>query len=191
MKRFRGALLKALIGMVGALLSGSLVSCDLFGCPAVPALCGTPEASEPPDITVSPTSGLMTTEAGATDSFTVVLDSEPAADVTIGLSSSDLTEGTVSLTSLSFTSLSWSTAQTVTVTGVDDAIADGNQSYTIVIAPINSTDVSYNGLNPEDVSASNSDNDSPGITVSPAGGLVTSESGATDSFTVVLDLSFL
>ena len=47
----------------------------------------------PPGITVTPTSGLITTEVGGTDSFTVVLDAEPTADVTIGISSSDLTEG--------------------------------------------------------------------------------------------------
>ena len=47
-------------------------------------------------ITVSPTSGLVTTEAGGTATFTVVLTSQPTADVTIGLTSSDTTEGTVS-----------------------------------------------------------------------------------------------
>ena len=47
-------------------------------------------------ITVSPTSGLVTTEAGGTATFTVKLNTAPTADVTIGLTSSDLTEGTVS-----------------------------------------------------------------------------------------------
>ena len=37
-------------------------------------------------ITVSPTSGLVTTEAGGTATFTVVLDTQPTANVTIGLS---------------------------------------------------------------------------------------------------------
>ena len=47
-------------------------------------------------ITVTPISGLTTTEAGGTATFTVVLTTQPTADVTIGLSSSDTTEGTVS-----------------------------------------------------------------------------------------------
>ena len=72
-------------------------------------------------ITVTPTSGLTTTEAGGTATFTVVLTSRPVADVTIGLSSSDTTEGTVSPSSLTFTSANWNIPQTVTVTGVDDA----------------------------------------------------------------------
>ena len=46
-------------------------------------------------ITVSPISGLTTTEAGGTATFTVVLNTQPTANVTIGLSSSDTTEGTV------------------------------------------------------------------------------------------------
>ena len=54
--------------------------------------------------------------------------------MTIALSSSDTTEGTVSPTSLTFTSANWNMAQTVTVTGVDDAIVDGNVAYTIVTA---------------------------------------------------------
>ena len=36
-------------------------------------------------ITVTPTSGLTTTEAGGTATFTVVLTAQPTADVTIGL----------------------------------------------------------------------------------------------------------
>ena len=44
-------------------------------------------------ITVTPTSGLTTTEAGGTATFTVVLNSQPTADVTIGLSSSDVDGG--------------------------------------------------------------------------------------------------
>src|SRR5262249_50706759 len=96
--------------------------------------------------TVTPTAGLVTTEAGGTATFTVKLNSQPSASVTVGLSSSDLTEGTVSPASLTFTNANWSTAQTVTVTGVDDAMVDGNIAYTIVTAAATSTDTGYNGL---------------------------------------------
>ena len=54
-------------------------------------------------ITVTPTSGLVTTEAGGTASFSVVLDTQPTATVTIPVSSNDTTEGTVSVPSLTFT----------------------------------------------------------------------------------------
>ncbi len=138
-------------------------------------------------ITVDPTSGLVTTEAGGTATFTVVLDSQPTADVTIALSSSDTTEGTVSPASLTFTAANWSAAQTVTVTGVDDDVADGDIAYSIVTATAVSADATYSGINPDDVSVTNSDDDAAGITVDPTSGLVTTEAGGTATFTVVLD----
>lgn len=138
-------------------------------------------------ITVTPTTGLSTSEAGGTAQFTVVLVSEPTASVTIGLSSNNLAEGTVAPPSLVFTIGNWSTAQTVTITGVDDAAADGAIAYTIATAAATSGDTNYNGMNADDVSVSNSDNETAGITVSPTSGLVTTEAAGTAQFTVVLD----
>ncbi|MEG4067151.1 DUF4347 domain-containing protein [Microcoleus sp. Pol11C2] len=92
-------------------------------------------------ISVNPDSGLSTTEAGGTATFTVQLNSEPTANVTVGLSSSNVTEGTVSTPSLTFTPANWSAPQTVTVTGVDDNIADSPQTYTIFTEAAVSTDV--------------------------------------------------
>src|SRR6266850_6011181 len=140
-----------------------------------------------PGISVNPTSGLTTTEAGGTATFTVVLDSPPSANVTIGLSSNDLTEGTVAPASLTFTPGNWSTAQTVTATGMSDFVADGNVPYTIVTAAAASADGSYNGINGSDVGVTNTDNDTAGISVSPTSGLTTTEAGGTATFTVVLD----
>src|SRR2546430_998290 len=137
-------------------------------------------------ITVTPTSGLTTTEGGGTATFTVVLTSQPTANVAIGLSSSDLTEGTVAPASLTFTSGNWNTAQTVTVTGVDDFGADGAVAYTIVTAAAISTDPGYSGRNASDVGVTNTDDDVAGITVIPTSGLTTTEGGGTATFTVVL-----
>ena len=108
-------------------------------------------------VTVTPTSGLTTTEASGTASFTVRLDAAPTANVTIALASSDTTEGTVSAGSLTFTTANWNVAQTVTVTGVDDALADGNIGYTIVTGTAASTDANYNGMAVANVSVTNSD----------------------------------
>ena len=77
------------------------------------------------------TSALVTTEAGGTATFSVRPRTQPTAYVTIGLSSSDTTEGTVSPASLTFTPENWNTSQIVTVTGVNDAIFDGDVAYTI------------------------------------------------------------
>jgi len=114
-------------------------------------------------ITVTPTSGLVTTEVGGTATFTVVLNNAPTANVTVPLSSSDTTEGTVSPTSLVFTTANWNVPQTVTVTGVNDTIDDGDIAYTIITGPATSTDPIYSGDNAPDVSVTNIDDDAAGI----------------------------
>jgi len=140
--------------------------------------------------TVTPTSGLTVTEAtggGNTTTFTIKLTSQPTADVTIGLSSNDTSEGTVSPSSLTFTGLNWNTNQTVSITGIDDFVKDGNILFTIVTAAATSGDSNYNLLNPADVTVSNIDNDVAGINVSPTSGLVTAEDGTTANFSIVLN----
>jgi uncharacterized repeat protein (TIGR01451 family) len=138
-------------------------------------------------IIVTPTSGLTTTEAGATATFTIQLASQPTADVTIALSSSDTTEGTISPSSVTFTAANFATPQTITITGVDDLVVDGSVAYTIVTAAATSADANYSGLNAADVSVSNSDNDVAGITVTPTSGLTTTEAGGTATFTIRLN----
>jgi len=140
-------------------------------------------------ITVYPTRGLVTTEAGGTDSFTVVLDFKPEADVTIGIYCNDPTEGIADTLSLTFTSDNWDIPQKVTVTGVDDVLYDGNQVCKIVTDPAVSSDSNFSGLDADDVYFTNVDDKSPGITVNPTSGLATTESGGTDSFVVVLNTS--
>ena len=83
-------------------------------------------------ISVTPTAGLSTTENGGTATFNVVLTNVPTANVTIGLSSSDTSEGTISTNSVTFTPANFSTPQTVTVTGVDDLFVDGPVPFTII-----------------------------------------------------------
>lgn len=112
-----------------------------------------------PGITVVPTSGLITTEYGGQAWFSVVLNTQPQADVTVQVQSTDATEGQVSVSQVAFTSGNWSTAQVVTVIGVDDPIRDGNIQYTIQVGAAASQDPVYNGLDPDDVSVTNRDNE--------------------------------
>ena len=137
-------------------------------------------------ITVNPTTGLVTTETGGPATFTIVLTSEPTANVSVGVSSSDLTEGTVSPASVTFMNANWNTPQTVTVTGVNDAVDEGNVAYSIVTAQATSTDALYATINPADVAVTNTDDDTAGITVNPTSGLVTTEAGGQATFTIVL-----
>ena len=135
-------------------------------------------------VTVSPISG-NTSEDATTATFTVVLTSQPSNDVTIPITSGDTSEGTVAPASLTFTAANWDTAQTVTVTGVNDDAVDGDITYTVSVEAATSADPNYNSLDPADVSVTNTDNDSAGVTVSPISGN-TSEDATTATFTVVL-----
>lgn len=94
-------------------------------------------------ITVAPLSGLVTTEVGGQAQFTLVLDSEPTHDVTIDVESTDPGEGNVSPSTVTFTPSNWDIAKTVTVTGADDPIADGDQAFTIVTGLASSDDAHY------------------------------------------------
>lgn len=116
--------------------------------------------NDAPGMLVSPTSGLVTDEGGATATFTVVLKSEPTATVNVAVVSSNTSEGTVSPASLSFTAANWSTLQTVTVTGVPDSAVDGDVTYTVNLTA-SSSDSSYQGASAS-VTVTNQDNP-PGV----------------------------
>ena len=134
----------------------------------------------------SASSRLQTTEAGGTDTFTVALESEPTGDVELDLASSDTTEGAVSSSSLTFTSTNWNMAQTVTLTGQDDAATDGNVNYTVTLTvdQANTADAVYDALSVVTVHAVNAD-DEYGLVVGTVTGQAT-EAGGTASFTVAL-----
>ena len=137
-------------------------------------------------VTITPTSGLTTTEAGGTATFTVVLDTQPTSDVTMAVASSNTAEGTVALSSLTFTAANWNQPQTVTITGVDDNIDDGDIGYNITTTA-SSNDTNYDGITIATVAVTNTDKDTAGVTITPTSGLTTTEAGGTATFTVVLD----
>jgi hypothetical protein len=76
----------------------------------------------------------------------------------------------VSAPTLTFTSGSWSTPQTVTVTGVDDTIDDGDQDTTVTIAvDDDNSDNAFDGLADQTVTATTTDNDNDNDNVSTPG----------------------
>ena len=86
--------------------------------------------------TVSETEGSTgVDESGTTDIITVVLNAQPASNVVIAISSSDISESSLN-SPLTFTPANWDTAQTVTITGVDDDVIDGDQATTITISVV-------------------------------------------------------
>ncbi len=84
------------------------------------------------NVTVTEASG-----AGQTATYTVKLGSQPTGVVTVTPASDATGVATVSPTTLTFTTSNWSATQTVTVTGVDDAIdnaADRTATVTHTVA---------------------------------------------------------
>lgn len=122
-------------------------------------------------ITVTPTTGLVTTEQGGSAAFSVFLNSAPTSAVSIRVSSSNTREGTVSISSLLFTPANWNIAQSVVVRGVDDRVSDSNKVYTIILAAAVSSDPSYSGLNPSDVTVVNTSIPDLSVTINLSGSI--------------------
>ncbi len=110
-----------------------------------------------PGVTLTQTAGNTTvTEGGNTDTYSLVLKTQPTADVTITLTSNN--QITLNSTSLTFTTTNWNTPQNLTITAVDDTLTEGNHTATIT-HNISSTDTNYNGLTIGTVNVSIQDND--------------------------------
>ena len=131
----------------------------------------------------------LVSETGTTDVLSVVLDTEPVSNVVLNVTSSDTGEATAAPLSLVFTTLNWSTPQTVTVTGVDDFIDDGDVNSTVTIAvDAPGSDDAFDSVLPEAITVTTTDNDAPvGVTVTAIGATTVTEGGGTDNFTVRLD----
>ncbi len=124
------------------------------------------------------------TEAGPTDTYTVVLDLEPSGTVTVTLSPD--ADVSVNPNPLTFTTSTWNSAQTVTVTGVDDAVVEGGHTGTITHS---ASGGSYDGATISNVVANVTDDEVASVTVTEsAASTDVTEGGATDTYTVVLDL---
>jgi len=133
-------------------------------------------------VTLTESSGSTNvTEGGATDSYTVVLTSQPTANVTITINPGS--QLTVSPRTLTFTPANWNVPQTVTVTAVDDALAEGTHTGTIQHT-VSSADSNYNGLAISPVTVTITDNDTVGLTILPL--TQTVAEGETAIFTVNL-----
>lgn len=137
-----------------------------------------------PGFVITPTS-LYTTQSGGASSFTVALAALPLGSVTLNLTNPDPTQGSLSTSSLTFSTLDWNTPQTVTVTGVNNDVADGNQTYQITGSAQSLLDLRYNGLAMTPITVTNIQTDVPGITVTPTS-ITTSQAGAAGSFSVSL-----
>jgi hypothetical protein len=103
-------------------------------------------------VTVTQSGGsTAVTEGGATDTVSVVLSKQPTANVSVTVNGgADVNVagpgGTLAgSATLTFTPSNWNTAQTVTVSAVNDTLVEGPETANLTFSA-SSTDASYNNL---------------------------------------------
>ncbi|MDF3820421.1 hypothetical protein P3G55_10945 [Leptospira sp. 96542] len=146
---------------------------------SIPIITGTNVDNDTAGFTVVNLAGLTVSESGNSTNFAVVMNTLPTNAVTISsLSPTPATEGNINPTSIVFQPNEWFTPKIVTIAGVDDFIADGNQTVNIVSSVVSSSDTDYNGLaGPVFPSLTNLDDDVPGFVLTSPGNFVISENG--------------
>ena len=98
------------------------------------------------------------TEGGATDTLSLALASQPTANVTVTVGGN--ADVTAAPNTLTFTAANWNVAQTVTVSAVNDTLAEGPETASVTFAT-SSSDARYNNLSIAPVPVSVTDNDQP------------------------------
>ena len=135
------------------------------------------------DVTLSATSG-NATENGGTTEYTVVLDTQPTASVTVSPTSGNTNAASVS-GALIFTTANWDTAQTITVTGVDDDIDNASDRTATISHTAASSDSDYGSVTVDAYTFTANDDDTDGLSFAP--GRVSVGEASTVDYTVVLD----
>ena len=97
-------------------------------------------------VTVSPTA--VTVVGGRSNEYSVVLDTEPAGDVSVTIAGLTTTDLSLDKTSLTFTTSDWSTAQTVKATALEEA-APGTVTLTHTVS--SAADGEYDGVSADSV----------------------------------------
>ena len=141
-----------------AVLSYSLVDASGNSCGDTCQVTVTITDDDTAGVTVSKSALTVTEQDTTGDSYTVVLDSQPTADVTISIGGQTGTGVTAAPSPMTFTPMNWGTAQTVTVTADDDADTV-NDTVSLTHSVTASTDTDYSGITIAGVTVTVEDND--------------------------------
>ncbi|MEM7032678.1 MAG: Calx-beta domain-containing protein [Chloroflexota bacterium] len=128
------------------------------------------------------------TEDGATDTYEIALTSQPTDTVTVTITpdaQTDLGNGAGTAIVHTFTSQNWDTPQQITVSVIDDEVAEGNHQSTINHT-LTSNDPNYNFVGAT-VTVDITDNDTANIIITESNGSTTAnEGGVPDTYEFVL-----
>ena len=164
-----------------ATLSHTVTSTDTdYNGIAVPEVAVAVTDDETAGVSITPTK--LTIAEGGSDSYQVVLTSQPSHDVTVTITHGGDADIDSDSDRLTFSSSDWETAQTVTVSAAqDDDARDDAASLSHTVA---STDGDYNGITVSEVTVTAADYETAGVTISPT--QLTIAEGGRDSYDVVL-----
>ena len=141
-----------------AFLSYSLVDASGNSCGSKCTVTATIVDDDTAGVTVSKSAVTVTEQDTTGDTYTVVLDSQPTANVTITIGGQTAADITAAPTPLTFTTTNWGTPQTVTVTaGNDTDTVTDTHSLT---HSATSSDTDYSGIPIANVGVTVNDNDS-------------------------------
>ena len=136
----------------------------------------------PPGVLLTPAT--LTVPEGESRAYTVELASQPAADVTVAMSQSGSTDVTHSDDSLTFTTATWASTQTVTVSAAHDA--DYDDDTATISHSVTSTDTGYHGISGGAVEVTVADDEKSPLTVSFGASTYTIAEGRSEVVTVRL-----
>ena len=138
---------------------------------------------------VSVSEAALTIGEGSSGTYTIVLDSEPTADVTVTINDpSANTDVTADPATLTFSSSDWSSPKTVTVNAGQDADTDDDTAT--VTHTVTSTDSSYSGATADSVAVTVTDDENVlvQVTVMFGASTYTVAEGGTVEVTVTLSV---
>ncbi len=124
----------------------------------------------------------LTIAEGGSDSYQVVLTSQPSHDVTVTITHSGDGDINSDADRLTFASSDWNQAQTVAVTADQDE--DARDDAATLSHSVASTDGDYNGITVSEVAVAVRDDETPGVSIRPEE--LTIAEGGSDSYQVVL-----
>jgi hypothetical protein len=161
------------------------VPVDLDGNPRITGQAidlGPYESSGAPNVLINPLN-LSISEPDGVGIFAVKLATQPTATVTIHFSTSDTSQCTVPA-AVNLDASTWQDGAEITVSAVDDAVADGAQ-LCMIHTSVTSSDPSYNEIPVRDIAVMVHDDDVAGFMVNPSN-LMISEPAGTGVFTITL-----
>ena len=124
----------------------------------------------------------LTIAEGGSDSYEVVLTSQPSHDVTVTISRSGDGDVSIDDQELTFTASNWETAQAVTVSAAQDE--DARDDTAALSHSVASTDTNYNRITVSEVAVTVTDDETAGVSITPTE--LTIAEGGSDSYQVVL-----